>query len=187
MESKLIHDAERKAVETVVDHVLSVKDPEERKKSLLRLSYLMEKFFGGFFAKSSFAGARELIRQGGKWWKFVERGLDTLNPHILKTGIMDLGFESGFYGLKTRKACREKYHCNIPWTILFDPTSACNMHCIGCWAAEYGPHPESFLRNHGQDRHTGKSPGSPHFYDDWRRTPSPESRYPAALSGSPRL
>lgn len=62
MESKLIHDAERKAVETVVDHVLSVKDPEERKKSLLRLSYLMEKFFGSFFAPSSFAGARELIR-----------------------------------------------------------------------------------------------------------------------------
>ena len=92
MESKLIHDAERKAVETVVDHVLSVKDPEERKKSLLRLSYLMEKFFGSFFAPSSFAGARELIRQDGKWWKFVERGLDTLNPHILKTGIMNRDF-----------------------------------------------------------------------------------------------
>ena len=131
MESKLIHDAERKAVETVVDHVLSVKDPEERKKSLLRLSYLMEKFFGSFFAPSSFAGARELIRQDGKWWKFVERGLDTLNPHILKTGIMNLGFESGFYGLKTRKACREKYHCNIPWTILFDPTSACTAQAAG--------------------------------------------------------
>lgn len=66
MESKLIHDAERKAIETVVDHILSVKDPDERKGSLLRLSYLMEKFFRGFFAKSSFAGARDLIRQGGK-------------------------------------------------------------------------------------------------------------------------
>ena len=138
MVNKLTHDAERKAVEVIVDHVLSVKDPEDRKKSLLRLSYVMEKFFGSFFDKSSFEGARTLIQQGGKWWNFVERGLDTLNPNILKKGIMNLGFESGFYGLKTRKACREKYHCNIPWTILFDPTSACNMHCIGCWAAEYG-------------------------------------------------
>ena len=138
MVNKLTHDAERKAVEVIVDHVLSVKDPEDRKKSLLRLSYVMEKFFENFFDKSSFDGARSLIRQGGKWWKFVERGLDTLNPNILKKGIMNLGFESGFYGLKTRKACKEKYHCNIPWTILFDPTSACNMHCIGCWAAEYG-------------------------------------------------
>ena len=110
MVNKLTHDAERKAVEVIVDHVLSVKDPEDRKKSLLRLSYVMEKFFGSFFDKSSFEGARTLIQQGGKWWNFVERGLDTLNPNILKKGIMNLGFESGFYGLKTRKACREKYH-----------------------------------------------------------------------------
>ena len=33
---------------------------------------------------------------------------------------------------------REKYRCNIPWAILLDPTSACNLHCTGCWAAEYG-------------------------------------------------
>ena len=32
----------------------------------------------------------------------------------------------------------EKYACNIPWTILLDPASACNLHCTGCWAAEYG-------------------------------------------------
>ena len=33
---------------------------------------------------------------------------------------------------------RTKYGCNIPWAILLDPTSACNLHCTGCWAAEYG-------------------------------------------------
>lgn len=33
---------------------------------------------------------------------------------------------------------REKYQCNIPWAILLDPTSACNLHCTGCWATEYG-------------------------------------------------
>ena len=33
---------------------------------------------------------------------------------------------------------REKYQCNIPWLILMDPTSACNLKCTGCWAAEYG-------------------------------------------------
>ena len=34
----------------------------------------------------------------------------------------------------------EKYNCNIPWAILMDPTSACNLKCTGCWAAEYGNH-----------------------------------------------
>ena len=33
---------------------------------------------------------------------------------------------------------RKKYNCNIPWAILLDPTSACNLHCTGCWAATYG-------------------------------------------------
>ena len=32
----------------------------------------------------------------------------------------------------------EKYNCNIPWAILLDPTTACNLNCTGCWAAEYG-------------------------------------------------
>jgi MoaA/NifB/PqqE/SkfB family radical SAM enzyme len=25
----------------------------------------------------------------------------------------------------------------VPWTILIDPTSACNLNCIGCWAGKY--------------------------------------------------
>jgi MoaA/NifB/PqqE/SkfB family radical SAM enzyme len=33
---------------------------------------------------------------------------------------------------------RETENCNVPWAILLDPTSACNLHCIGCWAADYG-------------------------------------------------
>ena len=24
---------------------------------------------------------------------------------------------------------RKKYDCNMPWILLFDPTSACNLHC----------------------------------------------------------
>lgn len=41
-------------------------------------------------------------------------------------------------GGERQRECEAKYDCNIPWAILFDPTSACNKHCIGCWAAEYG-------------------------------------------------
>jgi MoaA/NifB/PqqE/SkfB family radical SAM enzyme len=33
---------------------------------------------------------------------------------------------------------RAEHGCNVPWAILMDPTSACNLHCTGCWAAEYG-------------------------------------------------
>ena len=41
-------------------------------------------------------------------------------------------------GWKKEEELRKKYDCNIPWAILLDPTSACNLHCTDCWAAEYG-------------------------------------------------
>lgn len=31
-----------------------------------------------------------------------------------------------------------KYKFPIPYVILLDPTTACNLKCIGCWAADYG-------------------------------------------------
>jgi len=41
-------------------------------------------------------------------------------------------------GTPRQRRYSEKYHCNIPWAVLMDPTSACNLHCTGCWAADYG-------------------------------------------------
>ena len=41
-------------------------------------------------------------------------------------------------GSAVQEEVREKEGCNVPWAILLDPTSACNLHCTGCWAAEYG-------------------------------------------------
>lgn len=31
-----------------------------------------------------------------------------------------------------------EHNCTVPWAILMDPTFACNLHCTGCWVAEYG-------------------------------------------------
>lgn len=41
-------------------------------------------------------------------------------------------------GSKKQFETMEKEKCTVPWAILLDPTSACNLHCKGCWAAEYG-------------------------------------------------
>ena len=134
----LVHKAQKEPVALLVNRIMAEKNPEDRKKTLKRLTTIMETFFGDLFEKESFDKARKLIDEDGKWFQFLNRALDTLNPNVVRTAVMDLGFESGFYGLRTRDAAKAKYHCNIPWAILFDPTSACNPHCIGCWAAEYG-------------------------------------------------
>ena len=135
---RLTHEVQKTTVGLIVDRIMSEKNPEDRRKSLKHLSFVMEHLFGDLFEKESFEEARRLIDEDGKWFHFLDHALNTLNPNIVKTAVMDLGFEAGFYGLRARNAAKAKYHCNIPWAILFDPTSACNMHCIGCWAAEYG-------------------------------------------------
>lgn len=61
----------------------------------------------------------------------------------IDNGVLKVAFENFFLnaallGWQKQEANREKYGCNIPWAILMDPTSACNLHCTGCWAAEYG-------------------------------------------------
>ncbi|MCI1723453.1 MAG: hypothetical protein LKM41_11815 [Lachnospiraceae bacterium] len=58
----------------------------------------------------------------------------------MKTIVVD----GSLIGSHERKKNAEKYGCNIPWLILMDPTSACNLKCTGCWAAEYGHTPEHY-------------------------------------------
>ena len=55
----------------------------------------------------------------------------------LAQALQQYFFKSMSY-IKTIRESREKYQCNVPWLILMDPTSACNLKCTGCWAAEYG-------------------------------------------------
>ncbi len=56
-------------------------------------------------------------------------------------GFRKKSFENmliNFMGGKKIGQVSKQYDCNVPWAILMDPTSACNLHCTGCWAAEYG-------------------------------------------------
>ena len=50
----------------------------------------------------------------------------------------NLAVNSFLIGMDKQHKIQDKYNCNVPWAILMDPTSACNLHCTGCWAAEYG-------------------------------------------------
>ncbi|MDD4311677.1 MAG: radical SAM protein, partial [Eubacteriales bacterium] len=57
----------------------------------------------------------------------------------------------------------EKENCNVPWAILMDPTSACNLHCIGCWAADYGNRMNMSLEQMNDIVRQGKEMGT-YFY-----------------------
>ena len=46
---------------------------------------------------------------------------------------MNLGFQSMIIENKDLPKKKLEFGTQIPWTILFDPTSDCNKKCIGCW------------------------------------------------------
>ena len=75
--------------------------------------------------------------ENSTWHVYIEKLLTDLNPNIRNTFLMNLSFSAGIKGSKILEESRNKYKCNIPWAILMDPTSACNLKCKGCWAAEY--------------------------------------------------
>jgi Predicted Fe-S oxidoreductases len=73
-----------------------------------------------------------------KWVKYGTHLVQEVDHNILKSLVVNLGYNAGYNGLEKVRQIRDEEHRNAPWVILFDPTSACNMHCTGCWAAEYG-------------------------------------------------
>ena len=132
--------AERAAFSLAADKVLKyMNKTDDRTKALLKLVDLTENFAKDRFQPGSYEAARKMIQDpDNKWVQYLNRLLDEVDPHVLKTTALNLGFDAMLYGTKLMHESREKYQCNIPWQILMDPTSACNLKCTGCWAAEYG-------------------------------------------------
>ncbi|HAB60489.1 MAG TPA: pyrroloquinoline quinone biosynthesis protein PqqE, partial [Lachnospiraceae bacterium] len=134
----ITHKAARSAFSKAIDVTLR-KVNQDREKGLLRITDISEAFLGNVYSKETYESARNLIRnQDGKWMQYLNKALDELDPNVVKMTALNLGFEAAFHGTKMIRNMREVHQCNIPWLILMDPTSACNLHCTGCWAAEYG-------------------------------------------------
>ena len=137
MQSKIAHAAERKAFSVALDQIVKAGSAPDREE---KLSHLLD--MAGNLLKDTAPGAIRGIRTGlypgSKWEQFLWHVIDETDPHVLKTAILNGGYEAAFRGLRTTTANAEKHQCNVPWIILFDPTSACNKHCVGCWAADYG-------------------------------------------------
>lgn len=70
--------------------------------------------------------------------KLMVRIFTQTDKEVLKAVFENFIINGNLVGWPRQEELREKYGCNIPWAILLDPTSACNLHCTGCWAAEYG-------------------------------------------------
>ena len=136
--SNLGHTAARVAASKIID-VLLKNIGKDREKEMVKLIDLMEKYMSGEKLDVDYDKIREMVcNEDCALNHYLNHLLDELDPNVIKTTILNFGFEAMLYGTKTIRKMRTVHNCNIPWLILMDPTSACNLHCTGCWAAEYG-------------------------------------------------
>ena len=111
------------------------KDPDENLKKMLKWA---ERFSGKTY-KNQIDMIRDAVEnKENAFHPYIEHLLERADPEVVKTLSVNFFINENMIGYPKQKELKEKYNCNIPWAILLDPTSACNLHCIGCWAAEYG-------------------------------------------------
>ena len=135
---KASHTVQRAAVGKLIDVTLSKLD-RDREKGFLEILDLAKQFWGENLSEESYEKVKAALTDPkNRWVRFINRTLDETDPHVAKMAALNLGYEAFFRGTKMIRKNREIYHCNIPWLILFDPTTACNMHCAGCWSGTYG-------------------------------------------------
>lgn len=122
----------------MVDQALKYldKDPNENLPKLLNL---VEKFDLNHALSKQIKNVREgLYGENDNWRKLVDSIYQDVDSEIIKTLFKNAVLNSVVLSRNLKEEVKSKYDCNVPWAILLDPTSACNLSCTGCWASEYG-------------------------------------------------
>lgn len=132
MSKSLKESAQNFAINRALNYVEG--NPEENLPKLLDM-------IDTVFPKDWYGEQREAIKKEierkGNWYQLILK-LYELDPGVRKAFFQNFLFNASLKGSAIIEESREREKCNIPWAILLDPTSACNLHCTGCWAAEYG-------------------------------------------------
>ena len=128
------HDTLKKfGIEQTINYLY--RDPEKNLRTIMDWA---DKFSGGEFPTQ-----RQMIREAIEdpdhpYHSYILHMIHDIDPEVMKTLVTNFFINANLVGWPLQEKLRREYDCNIPWAILLDPTSACNLHCTGCWAAEYG-------------------------------------------------
>ena len=112
------------------------KDPEKNIPKIIDMIEKVDK--KGILSKELKVIKPYLTDPDNNWYKLVMSLFTDIDPEVRKATFRNFLINATMIGGELQNESREKYNCNIPWAVIMDPTSACNLHCIGCWAAEYG-------------------------------------------------
>lgn len=112
---------------------------EDPDKSLPKLMAWADKFD----KENRFPSQRKVLRDiisnpDNNWYQLMKSLWTDIDPEVRKVFFENFFVNTSLIGYGRQEQWKAEHDCNIPWAILMDLTSACNLKCTGCWAAEYG-------------------------------------------------
>ncbi|MGI6500534.1 MAG: radical SAM protein [Anaerostipes sp.] len=106
-------------------------------ENIPKLMELVDRFTPDEWYGSQRKAIHKVIEEKNNWYELILKVYE-LDPDVRKAFFQNFMFNASLRGGSIQKEISQREGCNVPWTILLDPTSACNLQCTGCWAAEYG-------------------------------------------------
>ena len=110
------------------------KDPEN---NIPKLMDMVDKVAPEGWYEPQREAFRKAIADKTNWYELMMK-VWNLDPGVRNAFFKNFIVNASLSGSARQEEVKAQEGCNVPWVILLDPTSACNMHCTGCWAAEYG-------------------------------------------------
>lgn len=132
LETKL----KKAALGTALDYI--AKDPE---RNIHKLMGWVDKFTAD--DPENLAPQRNAVRKvldepDSNMYKLIMNIFRDVDTDVIKKVFENFIVNANLIGFPHEAELSRKYGCNVPWAILMDPTTACNLRCTGCWAADYG-------------------------------------------------
>ncbi|SHI23353.1 Radical SAM superfamily enzyme, MoaA/NifB/PqqE/SkfB family [Sporobacter termitidis DSM 10068] len=111
------------------------KNPEKNIPKLLRW---VDKYDKKNLHLKKRVAVRRAVEEKDNWYRLLLSLWDDIDPGVRKAFFNNFVVNNLVVNWERQINLRKEHGCNIPMALLMDPTSACNLHCTGCWAAEYG-------------------------------------------------
>jgi MoaA/NifB/PqqE/SkfB family radical SAM enzyme len=109
------------------------KDPE---KYFIKILDLADKVAGTQTHHEEIAAIKKAYQTNPAIRQYVKK-INTIAPSYKNGLLLNFFINAGLLGIPKQIKVAKELGVSVPWTILIDPTSACNLHCTGCWAGKY--------------------------------------------------
>ena len=125
---------QKTAVNLLLEYISD--DPVEKLPKMFEIAEKLDR--GNLHTTQINALRNVLLDENNVWHTFVQDLFQDVDTKLIQKFVECFIVNANLLSAERTRALEEKYDCNIPWAILMDPTSACNLSCTGCWAAQYG-------------------------------------------------